>query len=99
MTILLSLQSTENYVDYCEKIIERFDAGIKKFYTKKDTENGWIASKNRHGHDELFPLLTISIAVIFNHHFKSTYELAKKSSEVKKQCKQLVGSNYLCTEG
>ena len=62
--------SSENCVDYCEQIIEQFDATIKQFYTKKDVENGWIASKNRHGKDELFPLLTISIAVIFNHHFQ-----------------------------
>ena len=77
MMILLSLHRLKSVL-YCEQIIERFDAGIKQFYTKKDAENGWIASKNRHGKDELFPLLTISIAVIFNHHFKSTYDLARK---------------------
>ena len=33
-----------------------------------------------------------------NHHFQSTYDLVENGSEVKKQCKQLVGSNYLFTE-
>jgi len=85
--------------NYCQQIIEQFDAEIKQFYTKEDLETGWIISKNRHGKDELFPLLTISIAAIFNRHFQSTYELTKKVSNIKKQCKQLPGSNYLFTEG
>jgi len=91
--------SAESGVTYSEQIIQQFDANIKQFYTQKDVGNGWIASKNRHGKDELFPLLTISIAVIFDDHFQTTYELARKVSEVKKQCKQLAGSNYLFTEG
>ncbi|WP_232843449.1 GGDEF domain-containing protein [Sporosarcina beigongshangi] len=83
---------------YCKQIIERFDASIEQFYKKQDVENGWIASKNRHGKDELFPLLTISIAGIMNNHFQSTYDLTRKATEVKKQCKQLVGSNYIFLE-
>ncbi|MCG7345696.1 EAL domain-containing protein [Sporosarcina sp. ACRSL] len=82
-------------VAYSEQIIEQFDATITQFYTEEDVKAGWIASKNRHGKDELFPLLTISIAIIANHPFQSTYELAKEGSEVKKQCKQLPGSNYI----
>ncbi len=90
--------SSEQSVLYCKQIIERFDESVKQFYTRQDVAIGWIASKNRHGKDESFPLLTISIAGIMNHHFQSTYDLAKKVSEVKKQCKQLVGSNFLFTE-
>lgn len=90
--------SSDQSFSYCEKIIKRFDTTIKQFYTERDVENGWIATKNRHGKEELFPLLTISIAGIMNHHFQTTYDLARKVSEVKKQCKQLVGSNYLFTE-
>lgn len=90
--------SSDQSFSYCEKIIERFDTTIKQFYTERDVENGWIVTKNRHGKEELFPLLTISIAGIMNHHFQTTYDLARKVSEVKKQCKLLVGSNYLFTE-
>ena len=89
---------SDKCITYSEQIIEQFDANITQFYTENDVKNGWIASKNRHGKDELFPLLTISIAVIFDHHFQSTYDLAKEGSEVKKQCKQLVGSNYLISK-
>lgn len=87
--------SSERSIMYCKEIIERFDATIQQFYTKQDVENGWIVTKNRHGKEELFPLLTISIAGIMNHHFQSTYDLSRKVSELKKQCKQSVGSNYL----
>lgn len=92
------IASSEQSVLYCQQIIERFDASIQQFYTKQDVESGWITSKNRHGKEELFPILTISIAGIMNHHFQSTSDLAKKVSEVKKQCKQLIGSNYLFLE-
>jgi len=90
--------SSRNSVAYCEQIIELFDASIKQFYNQKDIENGWIASKNRHGKEEMFPLLTISIAGILGQHFQSTYDLTKKISEVKKQCKQFTGSTYLFAE-
>jgi diguanylate cyclase (GGDEF)-like protein len=90
--------SSEQSALYCEQIIERFDTTIKQFYSEQDVENGWIASKNRHGKNELFPLLTISIAGIMNDHFQTTYDLTRKVSEVKKQCKQLAGSKYLFTE-
>ncbi|MEK5037646.1 GGDEF domain-containing protein [Sporosarcina sp. FSL K6-3457] len=92
------IASSEQSVLYCQQIIEQFDASIQQFYTEQDIENGWIISKNRHGKEESFPILTISIAGIMNHHFQSTADLAKKVSEVKKQCKQLVGSNYLFLE-
>lgn len=92
------IASPEQSVLYGQQIIEQFDASIEQFYSKQDVENGWIASKNRHGKEELFPILTISIAGIMDHHFQSTSELAKQVSEVKKQCKQLVGSNYLFLE-
>lgn len=90
--------STEQSMMYCEQIIQQFDASIEQFYTPKDVANGWITSKNRHGKDELFPLLTISIAGIMNHHFHTTYDLARIVSEVKKRCKQMIGSNYLFAE-
>jgi len=87
--------SSEKCVLYCEQIISQFDESIMQFYNKRDAKNGWISSKNRHGEDELFPLLTISIAGILNDYFDSTYDLSKKASDLKKQCKQIVGSSYL----
>lgn len=84
-----------NCIQYCEQIISKFDASIKHFYRKQDLEKGFIHAQNRHGESEQFPLLTISIAGITNHSFQSTFELAESASSLKKQCKQLSGSNYL----
>ncbi|MFF2752744.1 GGDEF domain-containing protein [Psychrobacillus sp. NPDC058041] len=81
--------------EFCEKIIRDFDASIEHFYNAHDLLKGRIISKNRHGIDERFPLLTISIAGITNKNVLSTYELAEKASHLKKQCKQLSGSKYL----
>jgi hypothetical protein len=47
------------------------------------------------GHEESFPLLSISIAGISSKNFDNIFELSKKASEVKKKCKQLTGSNFL----
>ena len=49
--------SSDKCVEYSEQIIEQFDATITRYYTENDARTGWIASKNRHGKDELFPLL------------------------------------------
>lgn len=78
-----------------EKIIQQFDASIDQFYHAHDLLKGHIVSKNRHGIEESFPLLTISIAGVSNKHIQSTYELAELASLVKKQCKQLPGSNFI----
>lgn len=56
---------------------------------------GFIISKNRHGVEEQFPLLTMSIAGLTNRESQTIYELSENATKVKKQCKQLLGSNYL----
>lgn len=90
--------SSVNSVMYCEQVIKQFDASIQHFYHERDIAKGYIISKNRHGENERFPLLSISIAGINNDHFQSTFELAEKASDLKKRCKQLYGSNYLFTD-
>ncbi len=80
---------------YCEEIIHNFEASIEQFYYAHDYLKGCIRTKNRHGVEEQFPLLTISIAGIGNKGVSSIYDLAEEASQYKKDCKQLEGSNYL----
>jgi len=80
---------------YCEEIIHNFEASIEHFYHAHDYLKGSIRTKNRHGIEEQFPLLTISIAGISNKGISSIYDLAEEASQFKKHCKQLEGSNYL----
>ncbi|QUG41469.1 GGDEF domain-containing protein [Psychrobacillus sp. INOP01] len=81
--------------DICEKIIEQFNESIEHYYYAYDYIKGYIVSKNRHGIEEQFPLLTISIAGLTNRECQTIYELSENATKVKKQCKQLTGSNYL----
>lgn len=84
--------------ELCEKVISKFDTSVEYFYHAHDFLKGCIVSKNRHGIEEQFPLLTISIAGITNKNILSTYELTEKASNLKKQCKQLPASNYMIEE-
>ncbi|WP_297428552.1 EAL domain-containing protein [Clostridium sp.] len=81
----------------CEKIISDFDSFALECYDEKDIKNGYISAQNRHGIEERFPLVSVSIAGLTNkrREFASIYALAKESSKLKKRCKQDSGSCYL----
>ena len=86
-----------NVIDLCQKITKDFDSMILECYDKEDIENGYIVASNRHGIEEKFPLVSISIAALTNREkrFESIYRLAKESSKIKKKCKQNCGSSYI----
>jgi len=81
--------------ELCEKIVQQFDESVEHFYHAHDLLKGCIVSKNRHGIEEHFPLLTISIAGVSNKDCQTIFQLSELASQVKKQCKQISGSNYL----
>lgn len=81
--------------DVCEEIIEQFNKSIEHYYYAYDYIKEYIISKNRHGVEEQFPLLSISIAGLTNRECQTIYELSENATKLKKQCKQLIGSNYL----
>jgi diguanylate cyclase (GGDEF)-like protein len=80
----------------CKAIIHEFDLRIRDFYTQEDYQRGCIFTKNRHGIEENFPIVSLSIAVVMSmsHNFKSITELAEKAGTVKKQCKLTWHSCY-----
>ena len=81
--------------EICGKIIMQFDASIENFYSQQDYGNAFILSKNRHGVEESYPLMSISIAGVSGQGFKNIFELSEKASRVKKKCKQTAGSIFL----
>ena len=85
-----------NVLLICQAIIDYFDVRIRDFYTEKDKNNGYVMAKNRHGVEEKFPIISISIAVVSskNNKFKNPTDLAEKASVVKKKCKQVWQSCY-----
>jgi diguanylate cyclase (GGDEF)-like protein len=78
-------------------IIKTFDRIIPYKYKTVDRERGKIVAKNRRGEYEVFPLLTISIAVVVNHSGMFTHvgELSHMLADLKKYTKKLAGSNYM----
>lgn len=81
----------------CECIIKEFDELKLVYYDEKDLKRGYIEAQNRHGIEERFPLVSISIAGITKKEvtFDSVYLLAKEASQIKKKCKQINGSCYI----
>jgi len=81
----------------CDNIIKNFEKLAHEYYDEKDLKNGYITAHNRHGVVERFPLVSVSIAGLTNRSkkYKSVYTLAKESSDIKKKCKQKIGSFYI----
>jgi len=73
----------------CQTIIKDFDVRVRAFYTEEDENNGFIIAKNRHGIEEQFPLISISIAVVNTqgYRFRDVSQLAEVAGQIKKQCK------------
>ncbi len=80
----------------CRTITERFDAGAPEYYNREDRERGFIASVDRQGNPQTFPLMSISVAVVSNKSrpFSHHAELIEVAAEVKKVAKGKRGSSY-----
>ena len=79
----------------CKRIIEEFDEAVKEYYSKNDLEKGYITTKNRHGIEEDFPILSIAIAAVSSRKYDTIFKLTEDMAKLKKICKQSPGSNYL----
>lgn len=83
--------------EICKRIIHSFDIGRTGFYSRDDIDKGFILNQNRHGVEECFGLIGLSIAGISNRDrkYSDIYELTEYSSKIKKKCKGKNGSCYL----
>ncbi|GAB6888813.1 hypothetical protein JCM13304A_23120 [Desulfothermus okinawensis JCM 13304] len=81
----------------CKKIIQNFDSIIPYFYDPTDKERGYIVSKNRQGKIEKFPLMAISIGVVFNLNGKLKHygEASQIAVNLKKIAKKSQKSTYI----
>ncbi len=80
----------------CKAIINNFDSIIPYFYDEEDKKRGYIISKDRQGNKRKFPLISISIGVVFNKkgHFKHYGEISQEAVNLKKKAKEHEGSCY-----
>jgi len=81
----------------CENIIKVFDTIAPYRYSEEDRLRGTIQTRNRKGEMETFSLLSLSIAVLINHHNTSTHvgEMSHMLADLKKYSKSLKGSNFV----
>lgn len=88
------LLSPEISTEICTSILNAFDLKISEFHKSDEIKNGWYESKNRKGEKEVFPLLSLSIAIVSSQPNRSlTYaEISSIASEVKKKAKKTKGS-------
>lgn len=79
--------------ELCRTVIDDFDRSVPDFYGKNDLDRGFITTKNRHGIEEDFPLLSIAIAVTSSKKCNTVYMLSKHMAELRRTCKQKPGSH------
>jgi len=80
----------------CKKIVAAFDSIILRFYDEEDLEKSCIVSLDRQNNVCTFPLMAISVAVVFNRDgsLKHYGEASSLAMSLKKVAKKSVASSY-----
>lgn len=81
----------------CKAIVAGFDAIVPNFYDDADRRRGSILSVDRQGSEQTFPIMAVSIAVVFNHDRKLQHygEVSAIAMELKKKAKADPKSCYV----
>lgn len=87
----------EKVEDACKRIIKAFDDIIPHFYDPDDRKRGNITSVDREGTTKVFPLMTISLAVVLNENGRISHygEVSSIAMGLKKKAKEEPKSNYV----
>lgn len=77
-----------------DRICERFDAGIRGFYSDEDLERGRIVSFDRRGVARDYPIMAISLGAVLltKHAYEQPFQVSEACAEVKKLAKRDEGS-------
>ncbi|MGE4506410.1 MAG: diguanylate cyclase response regulator [Desulfovibrionaceae bacterium] len=85
----------EQVEEACREVVRAFDAIVPSFYDAGDRKKSCIESVDRKGQAQTFPIMAVSIAVVFNrggrlHHYGEAssiaMELKKKAKENPRSC-------------
>jgi len=84
----------------CEEVIKKFGEGIVAHYNKEDLARGAIEGTDRYGVPRVFPIMTISIAVVIcrQGEYDSAVSIAQTAAQIKDYVKGKPGSNYLINQ-
>lgn len=91
------IAESENADSICKQIIADFEAEIVRHYSPEDLARGAIDGIDRYGVARVFPIMTISIAVVIcsDGEFSSAVDIAKTAAQIKDHAKGMPGSNYM----
>ena len=80
----------------CARIIERWDAESRAFYSPDVLQRGTLVSVNRRGQSQTDPLVALSIGVVTNERrpITSLAEVSRVAAEVKRAAKAMPGSSW-----
>ncbi len=83
--------------DACRRLVATFDGIVPSFYDPDDRERGFIQSTDREGKPRTFPLMAISIAVVFNLDGRLTHygQASQTAMALKKKAKENPKSCYV----
>lgn len=83
--------------DLARRIVERFDRDRRLLFSDADWRRGYFEGHDRNGSEAIFPLLSISVAVVTNvdRHIEHAAELISIVAGVKQRIKQQEGSGYV----
>ena len=93
----IGIVSNKDCEKICQNIIADFDSNVKRYYTEKDSQKGYIEVANRKGIVEQFPLTSISIGVVEvrKDKFTNVLEIGEAGASVKHLAKTIQGSTYV----
>lgn len=93
----IGIVSNKDCEKICQNIIAEFDSNVKRYYTEKDSQKGYIEVANRKGIVEQFPLTSISIGVVEvrKDKFTNVLEIGEAGASVKHLAKTIQGSTYV----
>ena len=92
----VAILPTTNSEVICQNILAMFDGQVKRFFTERDLEKGYIEVENRKGIIEQFPLTSLSIGVVVvdEGRFDNILEIGEVGAQVKHAAKSVMGSSY-----
>ena len=81
----------------CSMLVQNFDGIVPNFYDPEDLKQRGIHSTTRDGRKCFFPLMAISLAVVFNRKGELTHygEASEKAMNLKSIAKKETGSSYV----
>lgn len=86
----------ENIAEVCGEVVAVFDLLVPYQYSEQDRTMGYFFGKDRRGHLDRVPLMTLSIGVVTNARRKFTHaaQVSHLATEMKTYAKTLPGSLY-----